>query len=196
MIVLARPKAFDKETALQKAMNIFWSKGYDGTSISELTAAMKISRSSMYETFGDKETLFCEALTYYLELNGKRRDYMLNKAASVKQGLQDFFGSVIVFLLSDNYPNGCFYTNTITSLGTLQENVHEILRLAAQQREDSLYTLFERGQRSGEIQPDKDIRALARFFEAAVRGISVAANIQKDRKALDDIVKVALEVLD
>ncbi|MBP2629027.1 MAG: transcriptional regulator, TetR family [Firmicutes bacterium] len=193
---MARPKEFDRDTALRNAMYLFWYKGYEGTSISDLTEVMEISRSSMYETFGDKQALFIEALTHYLQLNGQKRDTVLKNAISVKQGLQDFFNGVISFVLNADHPNGCFFTNTATSLGTLHENVHTIIKLAAEQRENSFYAFFERGQSSGEIKSDKNIRALARFFEGLVRGISVAANVHKDREVLEDMVKVAFEVLD
>lgn len=192
---MARPKEFDRHTALRNAMYIFWSKGYEGTSISDLTEAMEISRSSMYETFGDKQALFLEALNHYLQLNAQGRDNILNNAISVKQGMRDFFCGVIDFVLNDDHPNGCFFTNTATSLGTLHEDVHAIIKNAAKQRENSFYVFFEGGQHSGEIKPDKDIRALARFFEGLVRGISVVATIHKERIVLEDMVKVALEVL-
>ncbi len=193
---MARPKEFDRHTALQNAMYLFWSKGYEGTSISDLTQAMALSRSSIYETFGDKQALFIEALTSYLLLNEQRRMNILNNAISIKQGMHDFLFGVIDFVLDDNHPNGCFFSNTATSLGTLHEDVHTIIKLAAKQRENSFYVFFENGQRNGEIQPDKDIRALARFFEGLVRGISVAASIHKERNVLEDMVKIALEVLE
>jgi TetR/AcrR family transcriptional regulator, transcriptional repressor for nem operon len=192
---LARPKEFDRDIALRQAMAVFWAKGYEGTSVSNLTEAMGISRSSLYETFGDKQDLFREALTFYTEFTGRKRAAVLAGAASVKDGMAAFFAGVINFLLSEEYPEGCFFTNTATALGTLNEQICETIRLGTEGMEEDFFRFFARGQQRGELAGDRDIRAFARFCVSLVRGISVMARVQKDRKALEDIVKVGLEAL-
>lgn len=87
---MARPKQFDREQALRKAMMLFWQKGYEATSIPDLLESMGISRSSLYEEYSDKRTLFREALQYYEQL-GKRRFAILEQAESVEEGLKKFF---------------------------------------------------------------------------------------------------------
>lgn len=193
---MARPKEFDRDTALRQAMATFWAKGYEGTSVADLTEAMGISRSSLYETFGDKQDLFREALDFYIAFTSKKRTAVLAGAASVKQGMTDFFAGVVSFTLSADFPGGCFFTNTATALGTLDEEIHIAIKLGTRSMEDDFFRFFARGQETNEIAPDRDIRALARFFVGLVRGISVIARINKDRKVLEDMVNVGLEVLD
>jgi TetR/AcrR family transcriptional repressor of nem operon len=106
MIRVSRPKEFDRNIALKKAMHVFWAKGFEGASISDLTEMMGISRSSLYESFGDKEDLFLEALNYYIEDIEERRTLIFGKAISVKQGMRDFFYGVIKFVLNEEQPGG------------------------------------------------------------------------------------------
>ena len=193
---MARPKEFDRDIALQKAMVTFWAKGYEGTSIADLTESMGISRSSLYETFGDKHALFLEALNHYLAQTDRKRANVFSNASSIKQGMNTFFQGIIQFILDAEHPSGCFYTNTATAIGTLNEEIRAVIKLGSEKMEHDFYTLFLRGQQNGEIGIDKDLHALARYFVGLVRGISVMARIQTDREALADIVEVGLKVLD
>jgi TetR/AcrR family transcriptional repressor of nem operon len=113
----------------------------------------------------------------------------------VQQGMCKFLDSTIDFLLSEEYPGGCFLTNTTTALGNLDEQIQCLTSCATVKLENDFYVFFQRGQQSGEISSDLDIRALARFFVGLVRGISVMARVNKDRKVFEDIVKVGLKSL-
>lgn len=193
---MARPKEFKREEALKEAMKVFWTKGYDSTSISDLTKAMGISRSTMYETFGDKQKLFIETMNCYSHLIGSRRTDIFNNSKSVKQGLKDYFNERINMALDEKYPGGCFITNTATSLETADERVKAAIKLSSEKIENEFYALLELGKLKGEIEENKDIRAIARFLLGLVSGINVVARIQKDRSALEDMVKCALEILE
>jgi TetR/AcrR family transcriptional repressor of nem operon len=193
---MARPKEFDRDAALQQAMKTFWTRGYEGTSVVDLTAAMGISRSSLYETFGDKQDLFIEALGRYQNITEGKRAALLAAAGSVKQGMAGLLKGVIDFALDKDLPGGCFYTNTATALGTLDDKVRVLIQAEAARLEDDLAAFFARGQGRGELVPGRDPRALARFFVAVIRGMSVIARISGDRKALEDMAEVALAALD
>jgi TetR/AcrR family transcriptional repressor of nem operon len=193
---VARPKEFKKEEALEEAMKVFWAKGYDSTSVSDLISAMGISRSSMYETFGDKQNLFIETIHCYSHLVSSRRAEIINGAKSVKQGLNDYFNERISMALNEEYPGGCFITNTATSLETADERVKSAIKVSSEKIENEFYILLESGRNKDEIGRDKDTRALARFLLGLVCGINVMARIHKDRRVLEDIVKYALDVLE
>ncbi|MDT8903515.1 TetR/AcrR family transcriptional regulator [Anaeroselena agilis] len=192
---MARPKEFDRNDVLQKAMKIFWAKGYEGTSVADLTAGMGISRSSLYETFGDKPDLFREALEHYQNLTGRKRAAVFAAADSVKQGMTELLGGVIRFALDKDLPGGCFYTNTATALGTLDEHILGMITAGAARLEEDIFAFLVKGQESGEIAPEKDCRALARFFVGVIRGMSVVARVNGNREVLEDMATVALETL-
>jgi TetR/AcrR family transcriptional repressor of nem operon len=193
---MARPRNFDRDTALQKAMHLFWTKGYEGTSMSDLTEVMGISRSSLYETFGDKQKLFLEALNHYSEQIDRKKAASFANAVSMKQGMKNFLFGTVDFLLKQDLPGGCFYTNTATALGTLDESIQLAIQSGLSKNETFFYTILERGKQNGEIDSEQDIQALSRFFVGLVRGMTVVARITKDRKVLEDIVQVGLKVLD
>lgn len=192
---MARPREFDRDDALRKAMHTFWEKGYAATSVDDLTAAMGISRSSLYETFGDKQALFTAALASYLEFTGRKRAAVLAAAGSVTQGMTDLLNGAINFILDGGLPGGCFFTNTATALGALAAPVHNMLERHLGEMEDDFCRFFEHGRQRGELGREKDPRALARFFTGVIRGMTVIASIRKSRRELEDIAAVALAVL-
>ena len=196
MIKIARPKEFDRITALQTAMRVFWARGYEGTSVDDLITAMEISKSSLYQSFGNKQDLFLEAINFYLEFTDRKRNAVFSNATSVKEGMSTFLHGLTRFILAPDHPRGCFYTNTATALGTLDQQIHTVILRGSNKMEDDFYQFFLQGQLRGEFAPGKDLHALAKFFVGLVRGISVFARIQNDPKALEDRVEVGLQTLD
>ena len=196
VIAIARPKEFDRDIALQKAMQVFWTKGYEGTSVDDLIAAMDISKSSLYQSFGSKQDLFLETIELYLEFTDRKRCSALAQAASAKEGMAAFFEGVLRFVLEPTNPGGCFYTNTATALGTLDQRIHEVIRRGSAKMESDFYQFLLQGQEKGELAPEKDVQALAQYFVSLTRGVSVMARINADRETLAAIVKTGLSVLD
>lgn len=195
MSIIARPKEFDREIALQKAMAMFWAKGYEGTSVDDLIETMNISRSSLYQSFGNKQDLFLEALQYYMASTNKKRSQVFAAAQSAQEGMAAFLQGVIQFLLDPHHPCGCFFTNTATALGTLDQPVHQAITLGSKKLKADFYYFFCQCQERGDLATAKDPHALASFFVGVVRGISVLARIGQDPAELHAIVKIGLEVL-
>jgi TetR/AcrR family transcriptional repressor of nem operon len=191
---MARPKEFERERVLQQAMHIFWIKGYEGTSIPELLQVMGISRSSLYETFGNKQALFIETLQLY-KSNGEHKRNLLRKASSAKTCLRDYFAQHITDSINEMLPGGCFITNTAISLDLCDEQVRQLVKERFDSLEQEFYLLLKSGRQYGEISPDKDIRKLARLFIGLNHSIGVMARVNKDRKVLDDMVDAALSLI-
>ena len=196
MIIIARPKEFETDIALQKAMATFWSKGYEGTSVDDLVESMGISRSSLYQSFGTKQDLFLQALNYYMALTDKKRGAVLANAQSALQGMSAFLHGVINFLLDPHHPCGCFFTNTATALGTLDQPIHNAITRGSKKMETDFYHFFHQCQLRGDLSAEKDLQAIAIYFVGVVRGISVLARIDKNQSELESIVKVSLQVLE
>lgn len=193
---MARQKEFDRAAALRRAMHLFWTKGYDGTSVTDLTDGMGLSRSSLYETFGGKDDLFAETVASYVDEVDRRRSHFLSSGASAKQALRAYFDAVIDFTMSERLPGGCYFTNTATALETADARVREIVRRGDERQERDFVECLRRGQATGEIPAGKDVRALAHFLGGVVRGLTVLARMHKQRKVLEDVVAVGLTVLD
>jgi TetR/AcrR family transcriptional regulator, transcriptional repressor for nem operon len=193
---MARPKEFDSEEVLQKALYTFWEKGYDATTLPDLLEAMGINRSSFYNTFGDKQTLFREVMSLYYQQTAIKRLTILQKAKSAKQGLRDYFSHNIDVAVAEYNPGGCLLTNTATNLKTIDEEIARSIVQGVDRLEQAIHRLLERGQRSGEIPENKDIKAIARLMIATSYGLNIAARINQNRDILEDIAQAAISILD
>lgn len=192
---IARPREFDREEALQKALYVFWEKGYDATTLPDLLERMSISRSSLYDTFGDKQALFREALNLCLQEFTARRIELLRKAKSAKQGITAYFNDHVEVALKETYPGGCLVTNTATTLETADEQIVDSITQGTDQLEEAFHALLKKGQETGEITMDKNIQALARLFVGIAYGINVVARVSPNRERLEDMAKAAIQTL-
>jgi TetR/AcrR family transcriptional repressor of nem operon len=193
---MARQKEFDREEALHKAMEVFWSRGYEAASINELIKHMGINRQSLYDTFGDKHALYLQALDRYREVESRKMFELLERPGSVKKALRELFRSVIEDSLYDQARRGCFIDNAVSELaGRCPETAAKTRgQLAAV--EEALYQLLMRGKKNGELKNGRDFRALARFLCSNLQGLQLLAKATQDRKTLEDVVKVTLSLLD
>ncbi|CAM3391078.1 TetR/AcrR family transcriptional regulator [Paenibacillus lupini] len=191
---MARPREFDSEHVLQQAMHLFWSRGYEAVAIPDLLKQTGLSRSSLYEFFGDKQSLFIETLNHYKHIGDRKRDVLRN-AQSVKEGIQNYFTLHIDMSVDEALPRGCFITNTAVSLDQVDDQVRRLIEERFEGLENEFYLLLEKGQQSGEITKDKNIVELARLFNGLNHGISVMARVNQDRLVLSDMVNAALKLL-
>ena len=191
---MARPKAFDRAQALLAAMQVFWVKGYEATSLEDLLAAMKIGRQSLYDTFGDKRALFMEALGQYRELTDAYLRGCLTDAPTVKAAFQRLFMQV-VDEPEAHQRRGCLLINSAVELAPHDPATAKVV--VAYQR--ATERLFQRGlelaQERGELAADRDVRALARYLVSAMQGLRVMAKADPNKAALRDVVSIALAVL-
>jgi TetR/AcrR family transcriptional repressor of nem operon len=193
---MARPKEFDREEVLQKALYTFWEKGYEATTLLDLLESMDINRSSFYNTFGDKQTLFREVMSLYYQQTAIKRLTILQKAKSAKQGLKDYFSHNIDVAIAEYNPGGCLLTNTTTNLRTIDQEVAQSILHGVDRLEQAIYSLLEKGQHSGELPNNKDIKAIARLMMATSYGLNIVARINPNREVLEDIAQAAVSTLD
>ncbi|SOD92406.1 TetR/AcrR family transcriptional regulator [Caenispirillum bisanense] len=193
---MPRTRDFDCDTALDAALRLFWSKGYEAASLAELTAAMGLSKSSLYNTFGDKQALFRAAVDRYEQVHMAQALAVLADARRpVPLRVEAFLRRILVARFGDGDRRGCFIGNTAAEVAP--HDPHMAARVAAAFRriEDALAAALEEGRETGEVAPDADARALARFFTATAQGLRLLSKADADPRALDDVVRVALSVL-
>ena len=193
---MARSKEFDRDEALQKAMEVFWARGYEAASIQDLVSHMGINRQSLYDTFGDKHALYLQALDRYREVEGRKMFELLERPGSVKRALRQLFQAVIEGASCAGQRRGCFMGNAMSELaGRCKETAAKTCSNMAS-AEQALHRALLRGQREGEIRAGRDLRAVARFLYSSLQGLQLMAKATRDRKMLEDVVKVTLSVLD
>jgi TetR/AcrR family transcriptional repressor of nem operon len=191
---MARQKEFDRDEALHKAMEVFWSRGYEAASIQDLVEHMGINRQSLYDTFGDKHALYLQSLDRYREVEGGKVVELLEQPGSVKKNLRQLFEVAIEKALCDR--RGCFMGNAMSELaGRCKETAARTCsNMGAAQ--EALYRALLRGKKEGELKGIRDPRAVARFLYNSLQGLVLTGKATQDRKTLIDIMTVTLSVLD
>ncbi|MEM8676446.1 MAG: TetR/AcrR family transcriptional regulator [Cyanobacteria bacterium P01_G01_bin.67] len=193
---MARQKEFEKEEVLEKAMDTFWRFGFEGTSMQSLVKNMGINRSSLYETFGDKRSLFEAAITHYEKTRMQGMvDRLLEMGAS-KSAITLVFDSLIDQSLSDEDRRGCFITNTAIELCHHDPSVAQKIATDMKIVEKAFYQVLLKAQAKGEISLEKDLNQIAQYLTSSFQGIRVMAKINQEPEFLKNIVKVTLSVLD
>lgn len=177
-------------------MNLFWEKGYNGTSINDLVNATGLSRSSLYATYIDKHALFMAALKRYQELNGTWLASRLEKYTSARDKIEAIFRMLVNATIENDYGKGCLMVNSATEMANQNK---EIARVASQDfagMEEMFYTLIKQGQANGEISKDHKARALAQFLFNNYIGLRVVGQTNQDKARLDAVVRMVMNVLE
>jgi len=194
VIVKGRPTQFDRQEALEKAMGLFWRFGYERTSLSDLLNEMGIGRQSLHNAFGDKHSLFVEAVNHYNNQIAQRVLDTLSAPGSALGNIRRALELSASHASGDNF-SGCFLTNSIVELAPHNEEVAKIVQLANKRQTNAFKSALDAAVESGEISSDTDTRAAARFLNATMHGIVVSGKASYGKAAIADIVKVALSNL-
>ena len=193
---MARTKEFNEDQALDKAIEIFWHKGYNGTSAQDLVTHLGLSRSSLYDTFGDKQKLFAQSLLRYQKQSQDQVIKLLDESENVKETLHDIFKQAVIESLEDRITKGCFMVNSSVELAMHDEEIAKIVKNNSQTMEEVFTKAVQKGQAAGHISKVTDARVLDRFIFNNYSGIRVLARTgERDKQVYDDIVKALFSIL-
>ncbi|WP_188935083.1 TetR/AcrR family transcriptional regulator [Puia dinghuensis] len=193
---MPKTKQFDETEVLRKARNVFWVKGYNGTSMDELVRATGLSRSSIYDTFGDKHGLFVRSIQLYGQEEREALAKIMQNDFSPKKKIHLLFKGMIGDILEDKDNKGCFIVNIITELSCLDKQVTAMASEEMARSEEALFQWVRQGQAAGEINKSHSARTLARHLQNTIYGLRVTGKAGANRAILEDIAKAALSVLD
>lgn len=182
---------FDKQKTIRKVTELFWEKGYNGTSMQDLVDVTGLNRSSIYNTYGDKFSLFTEALNYYRNAQNEMLDGIKAKAKSPKEFIHILFNGIWSELNSENN-KGCFFSNCTAEMANSNDEVHGFLADNQEKMVCIFKDLIEKAQAQGEIKADKDVETLANYLFSSLHGLRITSMINPDR---DKIKAVADQVL-
>jgi len=192
---MARTKVFNEAEVLDRAMNLFWEKGYHATSAQDLVDGLGISRSSLYDTYGDKHSLFVMALKRYRE---ERIDPVIqgvNSADDIEAYIRFIFEAVKEDALSESRSRGCFMVNSAVELGTVDRDVAAIANEIMKDTEDMITKAIEKGQQRGVFTKTHSASSLSRFIFNSLNGLRVTMKFDASKKMFEDIVNVCLASL-
>ena len=165
---MARPPAFERQAVLEQAMQVFWTKGYAATSVADLTAAMNLSKSSLYGAFGDKHAVFLEAIEFYRDHVTARVRSAINLPTPARQVIRSILGRAVDRILEPDGRRGCFLNNSAVEVGPDDPAAAERCRSGLLLMEDTFERLVRRAQAEGDIASEHDSRRLARLLNGTV----------------------------
>lgn len=191
-----RPRAFDRDAALRRAMEVFWERGYEGTSVSDLTGALGINRPSLYAAFGCKEALFREAVELYDRVEGAATAAAMRDAPTARGAVEAMLRNNAAAYVHPASPPGCMVVLSAT-IGTPETSeVRAFLAEIRQQAQEALGERIARGIADGELPPGTDAASLAGFYSTLLSGLSIQARDGASCDALNHIIDHALQVWD
>ncbi|WP_250121253.1 TetR/AcrR family transcriptional regulator [Chroococcidiopsis sp. CCMEE 29] len=187
-------KQFDCEVALSKAMDVFWARGFEAASLSELLEQMGIGRKSLYDTFGNKRSLFIKALEYYActQIKSMREQLLApgSPLTNLERVLQD-----LLQVHSQPGSKGCMLGTNIADFDTSEAEIASLLRHYLQQTEDAYYMVISRAQKAGEISSTANPRDLARMLLCTTQGMALLGRVQENETLLQGTVEATISLL-
>jgi len=187
-----RPLSFDRQAALEKAMHVFWERGYEAASVADLTAAMAITPPSLYSAFGDKEHLFLEAIEAYGKGPGGFGARALAEEPTARQAVQRLLEEGAVELTRDCQPHGCMMVTATTNCSVAAEHIQAALAKRRALYVKDMQDRIQRGIDQGEMPPGTDAYDLANFYTMVYQGMSMQAKDGASRESLLASARMAM----
>lgn len=193
---MPKTKQFDEAEVLRKAKDVFCEKGYNGTSMDDLVQATGLSRSSIYDTFGDKHGMFLKSLDQYRCTQQDELIQLQAKTDSPKKKIRIIFDYTVKDILADIEGKGCLLINVSMEMGCVDKDIANVAAANMEEMEERFYHLVKEGQAKGEIAKKAAPKALARYLYSSLMGLRMAGKSRPDADALREIVKITLSILD
>ncbi|MBZ9612299.1 TetR/AcrR family transcriptional regulator [Rheinheimera maricola] len=189
---VGRPRAFDMNTALEKALEVFWRKGYDGTSLSDLTEAMGINKPSLYAAFGNKEQLFLKAIELYESRPCSFFLPALEKPTAYQVAEHMLYGAALN-MADQAHPQGCVVVQGALSCSEAAATVKEALLNRRVEGEQKLRARFEQAKLDGDLPASADAETLARYLGTVLQGMAIQANNGATSEQLRQVAEMTLQ---
>lgn len=193
---MPRKKEFDEYEVLHRAMEIFWHKGYEATSVQDLVDQMGINRGSLYGTFSDKRALFLAAIQYYDQTIVTAVVRVLQSPGSPRAAIENYVRSVAEGAAQDRDRTGCFLTNSAVEVGPHDSEAEQRLKASLQRIEAAFLDALIAARQMGELGTRRDLRDMARFLTSSLQGLRVMARVNPDRDALRAVADIIIASLD
>lgn len=197
---MSRPQEFDRDDVLDRALLVFWRKGFEAASIQDLVDATCLNRGSLYNSFGDKAALFAEVMEHY-RANSPANPLIeaaqdTNSSVNIRTLIIEFFDALVQRALDDGDQKGCLITNTAAGMYGCTEAMTEWVRDSLADLEELFIGLIKRGQKNGDISSTATPQAISRSLLASAQGLNIMARTGASPQILKDIATMAVRVLD
>jgi AcrR family transcriptional regulator len=191
-----RPRAYEPEVALARAMDVFWRDGFAATSLDALSAATGMNRPSLYAAFGDKRDIYMKAYEHYRDRGRRRMSEFFVSELPVRDLLRHIYGIAIdMYVSGEDGPRGCFSVMTATSEAVFDPGIRELAVNGVAEMDRAFGRLFKQAQARGELGPAADPAKLAQLATAAIHTLAVRARLRAPRKELEALAEATIELI-
>ncbi len=190
-----RPRAYDPEIALQRAMEAFWKSGYAGTSLDDIVAATGMNRPSLSAAFGDKRTLYLKALRAYWEAKFAAMSKALSGGTLQEALMRAYEASLSIYFSGDQGPRGCFVLGTAITESAEDQEIRDIISNGFEKLDAHFEARLRTAAEAGELDPGADTAALAMLACAAMQSIAIRARAGAPRDQLRELALKAVKVI-
>lgn len=191
---MPRLKEYHKDEVLHRAMNVFWEKGFHGTSVNDLVKATGLNKHSMYKEFVNKEGLFKACIDTYVGEAMKDNMSILCKKPLGFENIRSFFYNCIDTLTKEQCKS-CFLVNSVVEKEVLNDEINSCVKMHVLAQEKNFYDCLRASQQRNEIAPDKDIKTQARLLMCFLEGMSITGKIHHDRETLQKMVEQVFSLI-
>jgi AcrR family transcriptional regulator len=190
--VRGRPREFDRGQALEKAMHLFWSRGYEATSMADLRAGLGITQASLYAAFGGKEQLFREAVDLYRQTAGLSTTRALAIETSAREAIHAMLQAAVDAFSAPGAPGGCLLILGATNCAIENKAVQDYLLSIRSQISQSILERLKQGQHDGDVPKVAPVFALAAYYSTVLHGLALQSRDGASRKTLTQVVQFAM----
>jgi AcrR family transcriptional regulator len=187
-----RPREFDREQALEKAMRLFWSRGYDAISMADLRAELGITQASLYAAFGSKEQLFDEAVEFYRQTAGFSTTAALATGGNAREAIGAMLLAAVQAFSAPDAPGGCLLILGATNCPAESKTVQDYLLSIRRQVSQSMVDRLKLGQRDGDVPTTAPVAALSAYYSTVLHGLALQSRDGASRKTLTQVVEIAM----
>ncbi len=194
---MARPITFNEEDVIDKAVEVFWAKGYEATSMQELVDAMGIQRGSLYAAFGSKQQLFLKSLSRYGVVVVKKLLEILESKPSAIESIELFFSQLVEHLLTAGALRSCLITNSAIERGLRDDETRQLVLHLLNTLEKGFYKTLLRAKENGELSStfDLDLQVVANYLTSSMQGLLVMGKVCSERTVLTGVNQITLSIL-
>ena len=192
---MARPREFDEDAALERALDVFWTRGYEATSVDDLCEVTGLSRSSLYAAFGGKRDLLLRAVDRYSDRRTPVIAAALARHVTIRDAVAALLKDFIDQIVTGSGRRGCFLGNCAAELPRNDRPAMARVRAGLARTEATFREALARAEAQDELPPGADVDALARFLTAGIQGLRLVGKVNPDRKTLEDIAATILRCL-
>ena len=193
---MARNRQFDTGEALDAAMRVFWEKGYEGTSMHNLEQATGLTRTSIYNAFGNKRELFEQSVARYKETRMRALFARLDTAETIQEGIRDLLNGALELHFDEENPGGCLIVLSVAEAAQHNDASRELLAGSLQALEQQLQNRLTRAKKAGQLRADLDTRGTAAAIAATMAGMMVLGKANISRATLQRAIKQIVRLLD